>query len=114
MKHYQDEDLWSLSPSFDDTQAVLGSGKRSLEATTTSSVTLLTPTTPYVLPDPTTDQQTIITRGYKVMQGMNADSYFANTSNCFARITNLTFWQVPQYLYNVQQVYTLANAVPTD
>jgi hypothetical protein len=39
----------------------------------------------------------VIDIGYKVMSGLMADSYFANTSNCFSRITNFTYLQLPTY-----------------
>jgi hypothetical protein len=64
----------------------------------------MTPTTPYVFPGLTTAQETLIIRGHKVMQGLQADSYWANSSNCFNRITNLTYKVIPAYQHNVTDV----------
>ena len=48
------------------------------------------------------------------MQGLIADSYFANTSNCFERVTNFTFVQIPQYEYNISAVYNQSQVNLTD
>lgn len=43
------------------------------------------------------------------MQGLTADGYVANTSNCFNRLTNITFLKIPAFKYNLE--YALDKAV---
>lgn len=44
------------------------------------------------------------------MSGLMADSYFANTSNCFSRLTNFTYIQVPTFEYNFTQMVALTSS----
>lgn len=55
------------------------------------------------------------------MMGLNADSIAANTSQCFYRITNSTFVDVPRFIYNMTSLlspnpdtgYLIAYLLPT-
>jgi hypothetical protein len=46
------------------------------------------------LPD---DEQTLINNWYAFFAGFSADTKFKNTTNCFNRMTNLTWTDVPQF-----------------
>jgi hypothetical protein len=47
------------------------------------------------------------------MAGMLADSYFPNTSNCFQRLTNFTFLQIPHFQYTFDNVIEQGETDPT-
>lgn len=84
-----------------------------LKATTTTTLQVLAPSTPMPAID-LTSAQTTIEIGYKVLSGLMADNYFANSSNCFARATNFTFVELPSYQYNLTAMLTLINAGTSD
>lgn len=91
--------LWELAK--DDTKNI-----KQLKATSSSSINLLVPTTSFPAPvyEDGSTEKTVLIRGDKIMAGLMADSYFPNSSNCFYRLTNLSFYQIPAYSYNLTKV----------